>query len=607
MKKLLLLAALAALAAFALTACTQNNGGSNQGSGSAIVQGDPLASMSAILEHFPETRDTGEAHVPGTTFMQAIVSPHPIPGSIGGAIFHEATVDNIIGTLLGTTNSVLSMTEFYTFGQDGIATWEMDLGNNTFTITQQHDVYWHDGTPLTLADLVFTYHVIADPAYTGVRFSTYERAIVGIMDYHNGTADYISGLVLSDNDRTLTIRFESLSPSMAYFGFWTTPMPKHIFENIPVADMPNSPYVLVNPVGWGPFMIENVVPGESFYMTRNENYVWGTPYIERLVVERIESSLVPAAMETGRFDYVTFPTLYYADHMNPTNFTYLGVPRQHYGYIAFRLGHWDAENNINIFDPNRYMNNVYLRRAMAMAVNEDEIGELLFNGLHFAAGSFIPMHHPALMDLSLPGFPYDPAQANQILDDAGFTRGEDGYRTWPNGDDLTVIWAHPQDPATEHIIVQLYRQGWSAIGVRVELWQGRTHDQNFLWDTLDVDGDNDEIHIYSGAWTPGANPNPSGSWGHAFWNPSRYTSPEWDAILESLSDPAAFDMDVMRERYFALQAHLQEVVPYFPTRWQIELVALNNRVVNWDARVGVPPQEWGMHMVKLSAAEPYGR
>jgi peptide/nickel transport system substrate-binding protein len=645
MKKLLLLTVLAALMVFALTACIQRAEEetpvdtptpapavtNNEPAGTtptdpatpadepteeapvfiyegAAEQSDALAAMNAVLARFPQYFDNPGEHVAGATFRQGMVATSPIPGSFGGAIFHDSTGDAAVADLLGASSSLLSQSAYYTFGQDGVATWEYDLDNNTFTLHMQHDVYWHDGVPLTLADLVFTYYTMANPDYAGIRFSTNEQLIIGIMDYHNGYADHIEGLVLSNNDRTLTFHFESMNPAMLYFGIWTSPMPQHIFESIPVSEMPTSDAVLVNPIGWGPFMIQNIVPGESVVMVRNENYVWGTPYIEELIIERIaDPSLVPVAMETGRFDAIGFPTQYFEDYQNPTNFTFLGSPTVQYDFVAFRLGHWDFDEGRNVFTPERYMNNVYLRRAMAMAIDFTLLGEELFSGLRFAAGSFMPPHHGALMDLSLPGFPYNPELANQILDDAGFPVGADGYRTWPNGDDLTVIWAHPSNPATEHIIVPFYTQSWAEIGVRVELWRGRTHDLNSLWDYLDVDGDDDEIHIYTHGWSAGFNPNPSGRWGHAFWNPSRYTSERFDELLENLSDPRTFDPEVMRRAYAELQAYWQDVVPHFPTLWGITLTAVNNRVANWDTRVGTPPQEWGIHTVRLLAAEPYSR
>ncbi|MCL2285454.1 MAG: ABC transporter substrate-binding protein [Firmicutes bacterium] len=645
MKKLLLWAVLAMLVVFAMSACTrvEDVTDDNRGADTNVAVGepepapaqvetepteevgeeagitaqlptpvganDPLASKNAVLENFPQFINRPGEHVPGTVFHYGLVTTSPFPGSFGGGLFWDATEDNIIGSLLGTTSSLFASTPYFTYGHAGVVTWEYDIDAATFTMHMQHDVYWHDGVPLTLADLVFAYEVMAHPDYVGVRFSTNERRILGIMDYNAGYVDYIAGLVLSNNDRTLTMHFDSINPAMLYFGIYSTPTPRHVFEGIAVADMPTSAPVRIHPIGWGPFKFYSQVPGESVRMVRNENFVWGTPYIEEIVVERIEPSLAPTAMATGQFDYInTFPAIHFADYQNPTNFTFIGSSNVNYSYVAFRLGHWDFDEGRNVFTPERYMNNVYLRRAMSMAINQDEIGELLFNGLHFAAGSFMPPHHGALMDTSLPGFPYNPGLANQILDEAGFTMGADGLRTWPDGSPLVVNWAHPTNEDQDHIIVPLYQQSWAAIGVNVQLWQGRTHDRNFLFDVLDYDDDNDEIHIYTASWGAGFNPNPSGRWGpYAMWNPSRYTSERFEELLANLSAPETFDPMVMRNAYFELQAYLQDVMPWFNRRWNIDLQAVNNRVSHWDTRTGTPPQQFGWHTIRLLAPEPYSR
>jgi len=640
MKKILLLAVLAVALVFAFAACvtpaeTNEGGGDepppvvdtgnnnevtpppsvdpdeNGGEGEVAVveEGHPaLAAMNAVLAQFPEVRNNPGDHVPGSIFRFGLVSNAPFQGHFGGAIFQTSALDSTIGSFLGTSSPLVSLDEFFQFSSMGAATFDLDVETNTITLTLKYDIYWHDGVPLTMYDLEYTFYVMAHPDYAGIRFSTYEEEIVGIMDYHNGLTDTIEGLTVSNNGRTLTIVLETISPSLLYGGIWTTPLPKHIFENIPVADMQTSAYVTTTPIGWGPFMVQTIVPGESVHMVRNENFVWGVPYIEEVIIERIEGGLVPAAMESGRFDIVdTFPAIHFGDYQNPTNFSYMSTANSEYGYIAFRLGTWDPENNLNIFGPDRYMNNVYLRRAMAHAIDQTVLGEELFNGLSFAAGSFMAPNHAALMDLSLPGFPYSPETAIAILDQGGFPIGADGYRTWPNGDDLTVIWAHPSNPDTENIIVPFHIQSWAAIGVRVELWQGRTHDQVFLWDVLDADADDDEIHIYTGRWIAGSNPNPSGRWGHMEWNPSRYNSPEWEQILANLSDPAMFDQAVMIANYAAMQAHLQEVVPFFPTTWGVRLQPVNNRVAFYDLRLGQPPQTSGWHTIRLTAANPYTR
>ena len=564
-----------------------------------------MAGVNAVLARFPSHFNDGGEHVEGTTLVYGIASTTPWLGIIGGGVFSTSAICSEIASFIGTGSSILSTTTNYTFGQDGIANFELDLENNRIIFNMQQEVYWHDGTPLTLADLAFAYYVMAHPDYTGIRFSTGESRVRGIMDYHDGYADYISGLVLSNDDRTLTIYFDEMSPEMLNFGIWTAPIPRHIFENIPVADMASSPYVRETPIGWGPFILEEVVPGESVYLRRNENYVWGTPYIESVIIRRFAPELVGTHMEAGDFDMVVgFGTAFYSDYANPTNFRFLAAIDEGYNHMSFRLGHFDWDTWENVYSPGRNMESPVLRRAMALAIDENALGEYIFNGLQFQAASFLPPNHIDLMDFNVPILNYDPERARQMLDDAGFvdTTG-DGYRDHPDGSPLTVTWAFATGPL-EDILVPFYIQAWSAIGIRVELWRGMTHDIFYLWDVLDFDEDDDEIDLYMAAWTGLWNPEPSGRWGHDVWNPSRYNSPEWEAIQARLISQEAWNREYMREAYSAMQWYMYEQAFAIPTRWTTSLVAVNNRVSRWDTRVGVvSPADFGWHTVRLTEAD----
>ena len=586
--------------------------------------GHPLDAMAAVLENFPRYINTGAAHVAGTTLYVGVIAPSPWEGIIGGSVLHNSTSDGDIAGPLGTSRSLLSMNEFFQFGQEGVAIFDLDVANLTFTLHLTHDVYWHDGTPLTLDDLVFAYEVMAHPDYTGPRFVAEVQAVRGIMDFRNGLTDSIEGLVLSNDNRTLTMHFYEMGPGMMYFGIWTSPMPRHIFENIPVADMAASAYARTTPVGWGPFMIEHVVPGESATMVRNPNYVFGMPQVERIEMRRVDPALVAEHMHNGTFDIISFPTAEFGDHQDPANFSYLGAPVGDYSFIAFRLGMFepsDPDNpygaGVNVSTPDRlmYQAGPLFRRAMAYAIDPGVIGELVFHGLQFAAASNVPPNHAALIDMSVPGFPYNPDRARELLDEAGFDQFDsEGYRLDPDGNPFTVYWAFPENALVEGIIVPFYIESWSAIGIRVRLWRDQTHPALFIWSYTDYDRDyvpgvGDEIHLFSGAWTVGANPNPAGSWGHIWWNFSRHTSPELDAILDRMNTSAAFDTEYFQQIFSDWQWYWYDNVPYIPLLWTISLTAINERVTFWDTRhwmTGTNPNgNW--HQVGLSAAEPYGR
>jgi peptide/nickel transport system substrate-binding protein len=338
--------------------------------------------------------------------------------------------------------------------------------------------------------------------------------------------------------------------------------------------------------------------------------VWGRPYVEQIVVRRIEASLVGAAMESGEFDFIGFPSHLFMDFQNPTNFRFMGSPSATYSYVSFRLGTFDGATSRNVLDPGRPMNNIHLRRAMALAADEHLLGQTLFNGLQFTAGNFFVPRHEVFMDLSVPMFGHDPALANQILDDAGFVRGPDGYRRWPDGSDLTVTWAMAVGDTAEAIFL-FYTEAWRDIGVRVELWRGAFHTAGYLFDVLDYDTDDWEIDIYSGAWTVGANPAPFGSWGHLRWNPSRYTSAQWDDFERRVNSENAWDLDYLNRLFSEMQWYMYETVFFFPQRWAIALTALNNRVSAWDTRMDLNPmntqREFGWQNVRLTAPTPHAR
>ena len=71
---------------------------------------------------------------------------------------------------------------------------DLDVDNKKATITIQEDVKWSDGEPLVADDIMYSYEIIGHKDYTGVRYDSNFRNIVGMEEYHDGSADSISVL-----------------------------------------------------------------------------------------------------------------------------------------------------------------------------------------------------------------------------------------------------------------------------------------------------------------------------------------------------------------------------------------------------------------------------
>ena len=575
---------------------------------------DPLAAMNAVLANFPQSFSSADSAIEGGVLRVIEVSNNPASGVFGGAVFSSNNTDTSMISPAGTQASIFSYTPALAFSQTGLATWEADVENMILHIELQHQAYWHDGVPLTLDDLVFAYEIIAHPDYTGIRFTAPNQSIVGIMEYHRGEADYISGLVLSDDAMSLSIHFNDFPPTHLNAGIWTSPTPRHHFAGLSVADMPSSAQVRYDIIGWGPFIVDNIVPGESVSFVRNDNFVFGRPYLDGIIIEIVSPAVGPEAMAQGLFDIMEFPVDQFPYYQNPSNFTFVSSLSGIYNFTAFNLGYWDAAAGAVVPERDTPLQNVYLRRAMAYALDQEAITQNIFHGLRFPATSIVTPIHAEFLNTELQGYPFDVERANQILDDAGFTaRDGDGYRLDLDGNEMTLIFGiHEAGP--NDLIAQFYIQSWGNIGVRVELFEHRLLEFSSFMSAINegeewVDG----IDLIFGNWVPGFNPNPSGRWGHeTAANRSRFTTAESRRILEEMGSVAAWDSNFMRDRQFELQDWFQYYVPVMFNNWRIGLVAVNNRVINYNTDMTwIGQQGWygseGMqwHLIQLSADAPH--
>ncbi len=498
-------------------------------------------------------------------------------------------------------DALLDVDENYNYTQDGAATYEVNDEGNEFTFKIRDEVNWSDGEPVTAEDWELSYLVIGDPDYDGIRYGSDFTIIEGMDEYHAGDADDISGVEVID-DKTLKITFKKATPSLENGGIWPYAMPKHIFKDIPVADMAESDAVRKNPVGFGPFKVESIVPGESVVYTKNEDYWRGEPKLDKVTLQVINPDTVIQALKEGKIDMTSeqFPTDQFPDNADMTNVQFLGDVDMAYTYIGFKLGKWDGDKGEVVPDSDMKMANKDLRKAMWQAVDNDAIGEKFYHGLRWNATTLIPPSHPKFHDDSNEGVKYDPEAAKKLLDEAGYVdTNDDGFREDPDGNELVINFASMSGGDTAEPLANYYIQSWEKIGLKVELLDGRLQEFNTFYDR--VEGDDPKIDIYQGAWGVGDDVDPSGLYGRdAAFNYTRYASKENDKLLEEGVSEEAFDPDKRKEIYDKWQELMVEEIPVFPTLYRSKMVVVNNRVKDWDVSSEANPR----HEVSVTEDKP---
>jgi len=566
-----------------LSACSSSTGGDGNGK-----KPKPGASNKPNVDttKFPMAVKNDKNATEDGTLTYGLVSDTPFEGILS-PLYSEGTPDSAVQQFFDET--LFSYNADYEITNDGAATWELSDDKKTLTVKIKDNVNWSDGQPVTAEDYEYSFLVIGNKDYTGVRYGdTLIQSIVGMKDYHAGKAKNISGIKIID-EKTLSITFTQANPSLLT-GLWTAAAPKHLLKDTPIKDLAKSPYVHNKAIGFGPFVIKKIVPGESVEYVRNDNYWKGTPKLKSVILKVVNPKVILQSLKKGDVDIASFPVDQYPAAKNAKAFQFLGKIELSYSYIGFKLGHWDAKKGENVMDNPKFQDK-RLRQAMAYALDEKSVGEKIYNGLRFPATSLIPPSFPTWhTDDGAIG--YDPEKAKKLLDEAGYKDVDgDGLREDPNGKKFHINFLAMSGGDTAEPLAKFYMQCWKNVGLDVSLVDGRLAEFNSFYKM--VQADDPKIDLFAGAWSTGSDVDPYGLYGkEVAFNFSRYVNDENSQLLEDGHSEKALDHDYRKEVYDKWQKFMNDEMPVIPTLFRYGLTAVNNRVKDYTIEPGKDTYVW---------------
>ena len=592
MKKLSKIVALCLATSFLFTACGKTEKKESNGTKQEEKKKDSGVQDNLVIEN-------EGTPVENATLKIAYVSDSPFTG-----IFHQAfaTGNPDMEILAYSTNGTFKMDENYKLTNGGGADIEFNVDEKKATITINEKYTWNDGTPVTSADFLEYYKIVAHKDYTGVRFDDEMRNVVGIDEYHDGKAKDISGFKTL-SDKKFEINFKTFNPGILWGGgIPYEPVPSHKLKDIPVKEQEAHDITRKNPLSPGPYYIKEIIPGQQVVFEANPYYYKGQPKVKTVVWKVVPSAQIVAALQAGEYDITVALNADLYNKVKDLKNIKVGVQDDlSYTYIGFKLGKWDKEKGEVVTDPNAKMADVKLRKAMAYAIDNNLVGTKFYEGLRRNATQLMIPAFKEYYDESLKGYTLDLEKAKQLLDEAGYKDvNGDGIREDKNGQPFKINFASMSGGATAEPIAQYYMQQWKSIGLDVQLTNGRLIEINSFYEK--VQADDPEIDVYQAAWGTGSNPNPTAFYGrNAAFNFPRYATPELDAILAKINSVEAVDKDYRSKAYKEFANYMFENVPVVPTLFRKSIVAVNNRVKKWDI---TPGSTFTVKDVELTAPEP---
>ena len=209
-----------------------------------------------------------------------------------------------------------------------------------------------------------------------------------------------------------------------------------------------------NPIGTGPYMLENWELGSEVVLARNDAY-WGAVALEPTAIFRWNSEA------TARLTELQAGTVDGIDNPAPNDFAVIGSDPNLalYERPAATIAYLSMNNRFEPFD------DPMVRQAIAHAIDKNRLVDNFFPPGSQIANQFVP---PIIFGHTedVEPFAFDPALAEQMLDEAGFPRGENGIRFSTSISFRDVVRAYLPTPA---IIAQDLQAQLADIGIEAEV------------------------------------------------------------------------------------------------------------------------------------------
>jgi len=384
--------------------------------------------------------------------------------------------------------------------------WKISDDGTVYTIKLRNDVKFHDGTPMTADDVLYTAQLTLDETIN----SPYRDKFIidGEPVVWEKVDDYTVQATLP----------KPFGPFLAKLSradeIFFTILPKHILEQC--TDMTTCDFNL-HPVGTGPFKFVEYVPDQRLVLEAHDDYHQGRPGVKqvvRLAYPNEQSAL--AALKSGELDATSLKEAgnVAAAEQDPN----ITVHRYDSNWIF--AGRMDMTNPV--------LQDRAVREAIAHAVDRENLVKAAVSPTATVGNSPISIGWAASPDV--PVFGYDPEKAKSLLEEAGWTgdgiRQKDGQ---PLSFTVTIYpnYAAPDIAAgmqqfLQQVGIDLKINQLEEANFQTEVYQNKNFDMYLDWQGFGVDPD------IASRWLTSTAED-----GTYLSNPSNYSNPKVDAALNA--------------------------------------------------------------------------
>jgi peptide/nickel transport system substrate-binding protein len=389
-----------------------------------------------------------------------------------------------------------------------------------------------------------------------------------------GTMLFLDSIEIVDD---LTMNITTVEPLGRSFvandGIFMALLPLSVWEGVTGAEA----YMIeaYPPLGTGPYELSEYEQGNFAIFDARSEYHLGKPPIDRIVqviysnVEALVSALLSGEIDLsyGYMPAETYDTLVAASHLTVEERVATDSINLYFNLYPFGVSHPAVADQV-------------VRDAIDLAIDRQKVLDVALLG----HGSLCPTNWACLPNMAdqinpdLTLSPYDPAQANQILDDAGYLDTDgDGIRETPDGLPLEFRLNFELEDPPQLTVVDMLSGDLVVIGIAVEP-QALEHGEMAQGVLSERDFDLVLYNMYTDAFGPGGIDYTTSCWaadaGANGRNYSGYCNPDFDNLV--YESWYSLDDETFYGSLFAAQAIMNSEKPYVTIVGRNKIQAFNN-------------------------------
>ncbi len=406
--------------------------------------------------------------------------------------------------------------------------WEISPDGKTITFKLQPKAKWHDGLPVTAADVKFTWEAIRDTAAASV----WKSYMAPVQD------------VTAPDERTVVVTYgEPYAPALVT---WTVGLlPRHRFlKDGAVVDIATSDANL-EPIGAGPFKMKRWEAGKRMFLEAHSQWWHALPHLENIeLVFGVSDVNALDELKQGRVDWARIGDVQ----------AWMGMAHTAEFLDAFEVTE-AVESRIRLIAWNTQrapFDDVRVRRAMTLALDRGRvIDDVLFGQAQPLSAPLFPTMFG--YDATIAPLPHDPEAAKALLDAAAPLKSGKRF-----GFEILAVDSL-KGPAMDQAMA-IFRRDASALGIDLRLTVLSSRDYYDRIARRDYDA------VYFG-WLPDIpDPDPSAllhsTQAQAGANYAAYKNAKVDQLLER--GRRTVDRAARKKTYQELQQILADEQPYTP-------------------------------------------